>query len=84
MQTEYFKPMVWDQAFTKHGLTMDEYAYRERDLNEALPWSTVDAVVTEAYLKREWSRATEGKTTKDCREGCNGCFGASYEDYCRI
>lgn len=82
--TEYFKPMVWDQAFTKHGLTMDEYAYRERDLNEALPWSTVDAVVTEAYLKREWSRATEGKTTKDCREGCNGCFGASYEDYCRI
>lgn len=82
--TEYFQPMVWEQAFLKNGLTMDEYAHRERGLDEALPWSVIGVVVTESYLKREWERAAVAKTTKDCREGCNGCFGASYEDYCRI
>lgn len=82
--SEHFHPDAWAQAFADNGLTMDEYAYRERDVNEALPWSVIDAVVTEAYLRREWERAQVARTTRDCREGCNGCFGECYEDYCRI
>ncbi len=81
---EHFKPDEWAEAFAANGLTMDEYAYRERDLDEPLPWETVDVLTTVAYLKREWKRATEARTTKDCREGCNGCFGERCEDYCRI
>ena len=81
---EHFKPDEWAEAFTANGLTMDEYAYRERDLDEPLPWETVDVLTTVAYLKREWKRAMEARTTKDCREGCNGCFGERCEDYCRI
>ena len=81
---EHFKPDAWAAAFAKNGLTMDEFAYREREVNEPLPWSVVDAVVTESYLKREWQRAQEAKTTKDCREGCNGCFGEQCENYCSI
>jgi len=81
---EHFKPDEWAQAFASNGLTMDEYAYRERDLDEPLPWEVVDVLTTEGYLKREWKRALEARTTKDCREGCNGCFGERCEDYCRI
>ena len=81
---EHFKPDVWAQAFERNGLTMDEYAYRERDPEESLPWEIIDALTTAAYLKREWNRAKEARTTKDCREGCNGCFGERCEDYCRI
>ncbi len=81
---EHFKPDVWAEAFAKNGLTMDEYAYRERDKDEPLPWETIDALVTVSYLKREWSRAKEARTTKDCRQGCNGCFGEHSEDYCRV
>ena len=81
---EHFKPEAWAAAFEKNGLTMDEYAYRERNINEPLPWSIVDALVTEAYLKREWKLAQAAKTTKDCRAGCNGCFGEQCEDYCSI
>ncbi len=81
---EHFKPDVWAQAFERNGLTMDEYAYRERDPEEPLPWEIIDALTTAAYLKREWNRAKEARTTKDCREGCNGCFGERCEDYCRI
>ena len=75
---------VWAQAFERNGLTMDEYAYRERDPEEPLPWEIIDALTTAAYLKREWNRAKEARTTKDCREGCNGCFGERCEDYCCI
>lgn len=81
---EHFKPDAWAEAFEANGLTMDEYAYRERDLDEPLPWETVDALVTVGYLKREWNRAKEARTTKDCRQGCNGCFGEHCEDYCRV
>lgn len=81
---EHFKPDVWEQSFHKFGLTMDEYAYIERVPGEPLPWSIVDAIVTEQYLRREWILAKEGKTTKDCRQGCNGCFGDQCENYCRI
>ena len=81
---EHFKPDAWEQAFAKNNLTMDEYAYRERDPEEPLPWEVVDILTTAAYLKREWKRATMAQTTKDCRQGCNGCFGDQCENYCRI
>ena len=81
---EHFKPDAWAQAFEANGLTMDEYAYRERDPEEPLPWEIIDALTTVSYLKREWNRAKEARTTRDCREGCNGCFGERCEDYCRI
>lgn len=81
---EHFKPDEWEKAFAANGLTVDEYAHRERSTEEPLPWSIVDAVVTESYLRREWNRALLAKTTKDCREGCNGCFGDQCENYCRV
>lgn len=81
---EHFKPEAWDKAFETNGLTPDEYAHRERTVGEPLPWSVVDALVTESYLAREWKRAGEAKTTKDCRQGCNGCFGEQCENYCGI
>ncbi len=81
---EHFKPDEWAESFAANGLTMDEYAYRERDLDEPLPWEVVDVLTTVGYLKREWKRAAEARTTKDCRDGCNGCFGENCEDYCRI
>lgn len=81
---EHFKPDAWSEAFAINELTMEEYAYRERDPEEPQPWEVIDVLTTVDYLKREWKRALEARTTKDCREGCNGCFGDRCEDYCRI
>ena len=81
---EHFKPDAWAEAFSANGLTMDEYAHRDRAIDEPLPWETVDALVKPAYLRREWERAQEARTTRDCRQGCNGCFGEHCEDYCRV
>lgn len=81
---EHFKPDMWAEAFEENGLTLGEYAHRQRDLEEELPWAHIDVVVTQDYLKREYQKALKGETTDDCRNQCNGCFGKSYEDYCRI
>ena len=63
----------WRQAFSEIGLDPDFYAYRERALDEILPWDHIHTGVTKAFLKRdlEWSKL--GKTRKDCREQCYAC-----------
>ncbi|MEA5048457.1 MAG: TIGR03960 family B12-binding radical SAM protein [Eubacteriales bacterium] len=82
--TEHFQPKAWSQAFADCGLSEEAYAQREYGLDEPLPWDFVDMLVTKDYLKREYERAMSGQTTPDCREHCNGCFGARYETDCRL
>ncbi len=81
---EHFKADAWAQAFEENGLTVAEYAHRDRAVEEPLPWQVVDIVVTDEYLKKEYQRAMAGVTTPDCREACHGCFGKAYETDCRI
>ena len=82
--TEQFQPKAWAQAFADCGLSEQEYAQREYALSEPLPWDFVDMLVTKNYLKREYERALVGDITPDCRERCNGCFGARYDTDCRM
>ena len=80
--SEHFKPQAWREAFEEEGLTVEEYAQRFRELEEPLPWDHVDVVVTKSFLQREYKKAMEAMSTPDCRQGCNGCFGRAYADYC--
>ena len=81
---ECFKRELYSEAFAECGLDPAEYANRRRDLDEPLPWSHVDMLVTEDYLKSEYLKAMKAAATRDCRQGCNGCFGERYADYCKI
>ena len=81
---EHYKPEAWSEAFETVGIDPSQYANRRRVPGEALPWGHIDMLVTEDYLKLELQRAHAAKTTKDCRKGCNGCFGEKYADYCKI
>ncbi len=72
--TEHFNYENWLRAFADAGLEPGFYAHRERSLDEVLPWSHIDAGVTDAFLKREYQRARQGKETPDCRHNaCNAC-----------
>ena len=82
--SEHFQSNAWSQAFAECGLSEQAYAQREYALEDALPWDFVDMLVTKAYLRREYKRALTGETTPDCRENCNGCFGARYETDCNM
>ncbi len=81
--TEQFRYDLWLQAFEDCGLEVAFYAHRQRGLDELLPWDHIDAGIDKAFLRREYERALQAKTTKDCREGCNGCGLQKRKGVCR-
>ena len=70
---DQFRYDLWLQAFEDCGLTVDFYAHRQRGLEETLPWDHIDSGISKEFLKREWKKALSAQTTRDCRQGCNGC-----------
>lgn len=77
--SDYFDCEIWDSALEKAGISVDFYAYRQRDLDEVLPWDFIDVGVRKDFFIREWKRATEEQVvTPNCRMQCSGCGAASY------
>ena len=80
--SENFKWDVWLSAFKENGLTVEEFV-RERSEDEPLPWDFLDSGVKKEYFKAERALAYRALTTRNCREGCNGC-GALKMGRCTI
>lgn len=74
--SEYFHNEKWLEAFTECGLFMDFYTFRERSVDELLPWDFIDCGVTKEFLRREWEKAKGEEVSENCKEKCQGC-GAS-------
>ena len=71
---EHFSYETWREAFESCGLTLADYANRERDEGEPLPWNHIEMGVSTAFLRRERGKMNEGDRTRDCRvEECNAC-----------
>jgi radical SAM family uncharacterized protein len=72
--SDRFRYEKWLQAFDEAGIDPAFYAYRDRPLDELLPWSHIDTGVSPSFLKQEYQRAFEGIETIDCKQGkCNAC-----------
>ena len=82
--SEHFRQTAWERAFADFDMRAEDYAMRTYAPTERLPWEHVDMLVNGDYFRREYERAFLGKTTRDCREGCNGCFGAEHANDCRL
>ncbi|MBQ8081704.1 MAG: TIGR03960 family B12-binding radical SAM protein [Clostridia bacterium] len=80
--SEHFRYDTWLEAFDAVGLDPAFYANRERPYEELLPWAFIDMGVTQEFLRRENERALHGRTTKDCRQGCNACGIERYPGVC--
>ncbi len=74
--TENFDYDIWMKAMKDAGLDLDFYVYRERPLDEILPWDFIDIGVTRAFMEREYHNSRAGVVTANCAEKCSGC-GAS-------
>ncbi len=82
--TEQYFHDKWLKALAESDIDPAFYAYRERPLDEVLPWSHIDAGVSEEFLKREYQRAQTGEETGDCRaDACNAC-GLELTDICKV
>lgn len=70
---EHFSLDPWLEAMEECGVDADKMI-GARELDQALPWSHLEAGVSELFLKREWQRALDAKYTEDCRYGaCHNC-----------
>lgn len=66
--------MSYAQAASEIGLDTDFYATRLREPDEILPWDHIDLLVKKEYLRKEYTRAFEGKATAPCVVGsCVRC-----------
>ncbi|MBN1152089.1 MAG: TIGR03960 family B12-binding radical SAM protein, partial [Dehalococcoidia bacterium] len=73
----------WRAAFESCGLRIEDFANRERDPGEPLPWTHIDTGVSQDYLAAEHERMLEGITTPDCRvESCNACGLQTIDGLC--
>ncbi|MBR4658742.1 MAG: TIGR03960 family B12-binding radical SAM protein [Clostridia bacterium] len=79
---EHFNKEAWELAFSENDLTCEQFANRRIGEDEPLPWAHMDAVVEQRYLLNEYKKAYNAETTRDCRKGCNGCFGARCREFC--
>jgi radical SAM family uncharacterized protein len=71
---EQLKYNAWQKAFNECGLDIDFYAHRERPQYELLPWSHIDAGISNEFLKREYEKALKGEVTPNCADSvCNNC-----------
>jgi radical SAM family uncharacterized protein/radical SAM-linked protein len=71
---DYFKFDSWMESFSEAGIRPEDYANREREHDEILPWDHIDVGVTKKYLLRELAYADKGEVTLDCRhDKCQGC-----------
>ncbi len=70
---DQFQAELWWETLRENGIEPDFYT-RERDYNEILPWSHLNAGLSTNYLKEENERAKKEELTVDCRERfCADC-----------
>ncbi len=64
----------WKKAMQLSQINPDFFVYREKDLDELLPWDFIDHGITKKHLKTEYRLALEGRLSDICRVGeCVRC-----------
>ncbi len=67
----------WKKAMQSSQVNPDFFVYREKGLDELLPWDFIDHGVTKKHLRAEYRLALDGRLTEICRVGecvrCGAC-----------
>ena len=72
--SNYFNFEIWKKASERSNINLYEYAGRNFDLNDALPWDFIDTGVTKEFLINEYLNGKKGIEINDCRfSKCNNC-----------
>lgn len=64
----------WPKTFKSSPVNPDFYVYRERSLEELLPWDFIDHGISKSFLKKEYKKALQGEPSLPCpMDSCNIC-----------
>ncbi len=82
--TEWFDEGRWAAAFEEmrrvHGVGMEWFVYRQRRMDEVLPWDRIDCGVEKSYLMKQLAAARNLAEVEDCvLAPCSVCGACDYE-----
>ncbi len=81
--SEHFDYDLWLSAMARHGLSVEDYAYRHRRAEEMLPWDHLSAGLHKDFLWQDWQDALAESGLEDCRwtpcYDCGACTGYGIE-----
>lgn len=69
---EFFNSNAYQIAYEKSEVKKEIFL-KKYEKDSVFAFDKIDTGIDKAFLYREFEKAKEGKTTKDCRHGCNGC-----------
>ena len=70
---EGFSADIWQNSIRENKISLESYLYEKRDINQQLPWDFVNTGVDKSFLKKEFLKSREGKTTPGCFQKCSAC-----------
>lgn len=71
--SEHLNFEAWTEAVEELNFDVED-AFRERDLDERLPWDHIDILIPKAWFKEDYERAMQLKWAQDCRHRrCHKC-----------
>jgi len=64
----------WAQTLKESPLNSDFYVLRERSLDELFPWDFINHGIKKSFLKKEYKKSIQAKTSPPCpMKSCNIC-----------
>lgn len=64
---------LWQESVEELGID-PVYLFRERELDERLPWDHIDIMIPKKWFQEDWQRALELRHAEDCRHSkCHRC-----------
>lgn len=63
----FFDFEKWLKSFNEEDISLDNYNFRERALDEKFSWDIINPGVRKSFLKSEYEKASRGELTGDCR-----------------
>jgi radical SAM family uncharacterized protein len=64
---------AWEKAISKENINIAEYINKEFDLDYEFCFDNINCGINKEYLKQEYLKALDNKTTSRCGEKCSGC-----------
>lgn len=74
---EHFTLDRWTAAMEKCGINGADYANRERNENETMPWDHVFMGTKKEHLWYQCEQSKKNELAPDCRKSCLGCGAQS-------
>ncbi len=61
----------WEEAFNEASFDVKKYIYKDWNIEEKLPWDSVNLGPSKAFFKKEWQNSIDHVLTKKCSAECD-------------